>query len=166
LRELEKARLQQARESLDEAQALLAAEMDTGFVLTNLYYAYYYVILALMNPGVSAIPEDSYGVSKRLEYSQASLRIEDSPQFVAGSFNEGQVPLTMQGVTIGLFEQKYIKTGMFEKKYDDAIRRIFSTKPKCSGEKTPVSAKEVTELTALAGAFILDVETYLKKCTV
>jgi len=36
LRELEKTRLKQARESLDEAQALLAAEMDRGFVLTNL----------------------------------------------------------------------------------------------------------------------------------
>jgi len=49
LKELERARLTQARESLDEAQALLADNMDTGFVLTNLYYAFYYSILALMN---------------------------------------------------------------------------------------------------------------------
>jgi uncharacterized protein (UPF0332 family) len=125
MKDLQKERLKQARESLDEAQALLAEEMDTGFVLTNLYYTYYYAILALMN--------------------------------------EGQVPITMQSVTIGLFEQKYIKTGMFEKKYDDAIRRIFNSKPKCSGEKTPVSAEEVKELAALAGAFILDVETYFNK---
>lgn len=128
MKDLQKERLRQARESLDEAQALLAAEMHTGFVLTNLYYAYYYAILALMN--------------------------------------EGQVPSTMQSVTIGLFGQKYIKTGMFEKKYDDAIHRIFSSKPKCNGEKTPVSAGEVNELVALAGAFVLDVETYLKKCAV
>jgi len=125
LRELEKERLKQARESLDEAQALLAAEMDTGMVLTNLYYAYYYPILALMN--------------------------------------EGRVPSTMQSVTVGLFEQQYIKTGIFKKEYGDAVRRIFSSKPKCSGEKTPVSGEEVNELSVLAGAFVQDVETYLKK---
>jgi uncharacterized protein (UPF0332 family) len=122
---LEKARLQQARESLDETQALLAAEMDTGFVLTNLYYAYYYAILALMK--------------------------------------EGQVPTTMQSVTIGLFEQQYIKSASFKPEYGNAIKRVFSSKPKCSGEKTPVSAEEVNELAALADAFILYVETYLEK---
>ena len=125
MKELEKARLKQARESLEEAQALLAAEMDTGFVLTNLYYAYYYPILALIN--------------------------------------EGQVPSTMQSVTIGLFEQQYINTGIFKKEYGDAVHRIFSIKPKCSGEKTPVSGEEVKEMAGLAGAFIQDVETYLEK---
>ena len=125
MKELEKERLKQARKSLDEAQALLAAEMDTGIVLTNLYYAYYYPILALMN--------------------------------------EGRVPSTMQSVTIGLFEQQYIKTGIFKKEYGDAVRRIFSSKPKCSGEKTPVSAEEVKELATLAGAFLHDVETYREK---
>ena len=125
MKELEKARLKQARESLEEAQALLAAEMDTGFVLTNLYYSYYYPILALQN--------------------------------------EGQVPSTMQSVTIGLFEQQYINTGIFKKKYGDAIKRIFNVKPKCSGEKTPVSSEDVKELAVLASAFIQDVETYLEK---
>ena len=125
MKELEKARLKQARDSLEEAQALLAADMDTGFVLTNLYYAYYYPILALQN--------------------------------------EGQVPSTMQSVTIGLFEQQYINTGIFKKKYGDAIKRIFNVKPKCSGEKTPVSSEDVKELAVLASAFIQDVETYLEK---
>jgi uncharacterized protein (UPF0332 family) len=104
LRELEKERLKQARESLDETQALLAAEM-----------------------------------------------------------NEGRVPSTMQSVTIGLFEQRYIKTGIFKKEYGDAVRRIFSSKPKCSGEKTQVSAEEIHELATRAGAFLHDVETYRKK---
>ena len=40
MKELEKSRLKQARESLVEAQALLDGEMDTGIVLTNLSYAY------------------------------------------------------------------------------------------------------------------------------
>ena len=125
MKEMEKARLMQARDSLEEAQALLAAEMDTGFVLTNLYYSYYYPILALQN--------------------------------------EGQVPSTMQSVTIGLFEQQYINTGIFKKKYGDAIKRIFNVKPKCSGEKTPVSSEDVKELAVLASAFIQEVETYLEK---
>lgn len=36
MKDLEKSRLKQARESLDEAQALLAGNMDTRFVLMNL----------------------------------------------------------------------------------------------------------------------------------
>ena len=123
MKELERSRLKQARESLEEAQALLASDMDTGFVLTHLHYAYYYPILAIMN--------------------------------------EGQVPSTMQSVTIGLFEQQYINKVFFNEKYGDAIQRIFSIKPKCSGEKTPVSTDEVKELAALAGSFIETVENYL-----
>ncbi len=125
MKDLEKSRLKQARASLEEAQALLTGEMDTGFVLTNLYYAYYYPILALMN--------------------------------------EGQVPTAMQSVTIGLFEQRFIRTGILKNEYGDAVRRIFSIKPKCSGEKIPVSGMEVNKLAVLASTFIQDVETYLVK---
>lgn len=124
MKDMEKTRLKQARESLDEAQALLADGMDTGFVLTNLYYAYYYPILALMN--------------------------------------EGQVPTTMQSVTLGLFERQYIHTGILKKEYYDAVRRVFEVKPKCSGLKTPVSEEEVDRLKFIAGAFIQDVEAYLE----
>ncbi len=124
MKELEKARLKQAQESLDEAQALFTDGMDTGFVLTNLFYAFYYPILALMN--------------------------------------EGQVPTTMQSVTLGLFEQQFIKTGLFKQEYASAIYRLFILKPKCSGEKTPVSAGEVNTLLDRARKFINDVEEYCK----
>ena len=77
--------------------------------------------------------------------------------------NEGQVPSTMQNVTIAFFEQRFIRNGVFKKEYGDAVRRIFNSKPKCSGEKTPVSAGELNELAALAGAFIQDIETYLEQ---
>jgi HEPN domain. len=123
VKELEKARLKQARESLDEAQALLTERMDTGLVLTNLFYAFYYSILALMN--------------------------------------EGQTPTTMQSVTLGLFEQQFIKTGKLPKRFRDAIQRVFDSKPKCSGEKTPVSADEVNTLLDRAREFINDVEELL-----
>jgi uncharacterized protein (UPF0332 family) len=125
MKDLEITRLKQARESLDEAQALLADGMDVGFVLTNLYYAYYYSILSLMN--------------------------------------EGQVPTTMQSVTLGLFERQYVRTGIMKKEYDDAVHRVFDIKPKCSGEKTLVGAGEIRELTLLASDFIQAVETYLEK---
>ena len=45
-----------------------------GFVLTSIYYAYYYAILALMNGG--------------------------------------RVPTVMQSVTLGLFEQQYIRKAL------------------------------------------------------
>jgi uncharacterized protein len=124
VKELERARLKQAQESLDEAQALLTDGMDTGFVLTNLFYAFYYPILALMN--------------------------------------EGQVPMTMQSVTLGLFEQQFIKTGLFKQEYSRAIYRLFILRPKCSGEKTPVSASEVNTLLDRAREFIHNVEEYCK----
>jgi len=113
----------QARESLEEAQALLEAGMDTGRVLTNLYYAYYYPVLALQN--------------------------------------EGRVPDTMQSVTLGLFEQKYIATGIFKKAYADALRRVFTGKPTCSGERTPFDQAEVEALMALAQSFQTEVEKHI-----
>jgi uncharacterized protein (UPF0332 family) len=124
MKDLERTRLKQARESLDEAQALLMDGMDVGFVLTNLYYAYYYPILALMN--------------------------------------EGQVPTTMQSITLGLFERQYIQTGIMKKEYYDAVHLVFDIKPKCSGEKTSVRAEKIKELTVLASDFIQTIETYLE----
>ena len=122
MKEREHVRLDQAREALEEAKALLAEGMDTGFVLTNLFYAFYYPILAIMN--------------------------------------EGQVPTTMQSITIGLFDQQFIKAGIFRQEYSDAAHRVFTLKPKCSGEKTPVSADEVNKLLALARDFIADAEEH------
>jgi len=123
MKDLEKARLAQAREALDEARVLLVDGMETGFVLTQIYYAFYYPILALMN--------------------------------------EGQVPTTMQSVTIGLFDQQFIRTGVFRQEYSGAVHRLFDIKPKCSGEKTPVSADEVNSLLVLARDFIAAVEEHL-----
>jgi len=126
MREMERIRLDQAKEALEEAEALLAEGMDIGFVLTNLFYAFYYPVLAIMN--------------------------------------EGRVPTTMQSITIGLFDQQFIKTGTFKQEYANAVHRVFTVKPKCSGEKTQVIADEVNELLALARDFIADAEehcTYL-----
>ncbi len=48
---LEKTRMQQARASLDEAKAILDGNMDAGFVINGLYYAFYYPVIALVYQG-------------------------------------------------------------------------------------------------------------------
>ena len=78
MKDLEKARLAQARESLDEAQALLDAGMDTGRVLTNLYYAFYYPVLALLNEG--RVPETMQSVT---------LGLFERQYIATGAFKQG-----------------------------------------------------------------------------
>jgi uncharacterized protein (UPF0332 family) len=48
---LVKTRMNQARESLDEAKALLESDMDAGLVVNGLYYAFYYPLIALVYQG-------------------------------------------------------------------------------------------------------------------
>lgn len=127
MKEMEQVRLDQAREALDEAVALLAEGMDIGFVLTNLFYALYYTVLAITN--------------------------------------RGQVPNTMQSVTIGLFDQQFIRAGIFRQAYSDAVHRVFALKPKCGGETSTVSTDEVNRLLALARDFITDAEAYCTRRT-
>ena len=127
MKELEQVRLDQAREALDEAVALHTEGMDIGFVLTNLFYAFYYSILAIMN--------------------------------------RGQVPGTMQSITISLFDQQFIRAGIFRQAYSDAVHRMFVLKPKCGGEKSTVSADEMNRLLALARDFIADAEAYCTRRT-
>lgn len=49
--ELQNKRLEQAHEALEEARALLDAGMDDGLVLTSIYYAFYYPVIALVYNG-------------------------------------------------------------------------------------------------------------------
>jgi uncharacterized protein (UPF0332 family) len=114
----------QARESLQEARALLAEGMDMGFIMNNLYYALFYPVLAVLN--------------------------------------EGQVPTSMQSVTIALFDKEFIQTGVFEKRFVDALRRAFDLRPKCSVAPSEVSREEAERLAALAEEFISRVEKYLQ----
>ena len=46
-----KTRMNQARESLAEARALLDGGMEPGLVLNSLYYAFYYPVVALVYQG-------------------------------------------------------------------------------------------------------------------
>ena len=48
MKTLERARIEQAREALAEAQALRDEGMDASFVLNNLYLAFYYPVIALV----------------------------------------------------------------------------------------------------------------------
>jgi uncharacterized protein (UPF0332 family) len=117
--------MKQAKESLDEAKALLEAGMDVGIVLTNLYYAFYYPVLAVLY--------------------------------------EGKVPETMQSVTLGLFDQQFVKTGIFKREHADAIREVFDIKPKCSGGEVCATGEVIRRLMAQAQGFIAEAEAYLRQ---
>ncbi len=113
----------QARESLLEARALLAEGMDMGFIMNNLYYAFFYPVLAVLN--------------------------------------EGQVPTSMQSVTIALFDKEFIQTGVFEKRFADALRRTFDLRPKCSAPPSEVGREDAERFAALAEEFMARVDAYL-----
>ena len=123
--DLQGTRIDQARAALDEAAALQAAGMDAGFVLNNLFLAFYYPILALVQTG--------------------------------------RVPDAMQSVTLGLFEQQFVRTGKIAGTYLEAVRRAFELKPKCGGGCLPVSAEEIGGLFGQARSFIASVETILNQ---
>ena len=121
---LAQSRMAQARESLQEARALLAEGMDMGFIMNNLYYAFFYPVLAVLN--------------------------------------EGQVPTSMQSVTIALFDKEFIQTGVFEKRFVDALRRTFDIRPKCSVAPSEVSREDAERFAALAEEFMARVDAYLR----
>jgi uncharacterized protein (UPF0332 family) len=123
MNDLVRQRLEQAKASLEEAAALRAAGMDIGFILSELYYAFYYPVVALVY--------------------------------------EGSVPSAMQSVTIGLFEQRFVRTDVIAREYFDAIRRIFDLKPKCGGEGVSVSSEEIDRLSDQARSFLEKVSAVL-----
>ncbi len=122
--DLIQSRMAQARESLQEAKALLTEGMDMGFIMNNLYHAFFYSVLAVLN--------------------------------------EGQVPTSMQSVTIALFDREFIQTGVFEKRFADALRRTFDLRPKCSVAPSEVSREDAERLAALAEEFMTRVDVYLR----
>ena len=125
IRELVQKRLRQAREALGEARAIHEEGMDIGFVLTSLFFAFYYPVIALVC--------------------------------------QGRVPESMQRVTIGLFEQQYVDTGIMPQRFSDGLRRIVDLNPECSGGRMPVSNSEVEHLLLMAEDFISTVGQYLAK---
>ena len=66
------------------------------------------------------------------------------------------VPAAMQSVTIALFDKEFVRTGIIEKRFSDALHRAFDLKPKCSpGSLKPVNRDDVREL-------LLEAETFLE----
>jgi uncharacterized protein (UPF0332 family) len=69
------------------------------------------------------------------------------------------IPLTMQSVSISLFEGEFVKTGMIDQRFFHALRRLFELKPKCSTlQLHMISRLEVETLLAEASGFIDTVE--------
>jgi uncharacterized protein (UPF0332 family) len=74
--------------------------------------------------------------------------------------HEGKVPDVMQSVTIGLFDQQFIKTGIVPVRFSEALRRVADLKPSCGGGSRPVTADEIHRLLLQAVDFITAVEQY------
>lgn len=75
--------------------------------------------------------------------------------------NEGRVPDVMQSVLIGLFDRQFIATGIFPRKYSDALHRLFSLRPACGGEAATVAGGEMKGLVSVAGEFLKAAEAFL-----
>jgi uncharacterized protein (UPF0332 family) len=75
----------------------------------------------------------------------------------------GRVPETMQRVTIGLFDQQFIETGIMPERFSHALRRVFELKPSCSGGSGSVTSSEVEHLFMLAEEFIVTVEHHMAR---
>jgi len=73
----------------------------------------------------------------------------------------GRMRDSMQSVTIGLFEQQFVRTGLISREHGDAVRKAFELKPKCSGGGLTASGDEVELLLSRAEEFIRDAESYL-----
>ena len=67
----------------------------------------------------------------------------------------------MQSVTIGLFDQRFVRTGSIDKAFLDAIRQMFELKPKCSGDRVLVTEEEIERYVQCAASFIVAVEGLL-----
>ena len=106
-RENVRLKLSQARESLEEAGALLKEGADLNFVMNSLYYAFLYPALGLLQ----AI----------------------------------KVPTPTQGTAIALFEREFVKSGEFDGKFLDAMRRAFELRPACDCEEPKKITKEDIE---------------------
>ena len=76
---------------------------------------------------------------------------------------EGRVPETMQSVTIGLFDQQFVRTGKIETAHADAVRRMFELKPKCGGGSLLAAPDELDRLFHQAGLFHRSVEALLRE---
>ena len=116
MNELQRSRLMQAKDALDEAKALLTAGMDIGFVLNNVFLAFYHPVVALVHGG--------------------------------------RVPDVMQRVTIGLFDQRFVRTGAISPDFLVALRRAFELKPRCGAGSPAAGGGEIEGLMEQAALFI------------
>jgi uncharacterized protein (UPF0332 family) len=116
-RENVRLKLAQARESLEEAGALLHEGADLNFVMNSLYYAFLYPALGLLH----AI----------------------------------NVPTPMQATAIALFEREFVKSGEFDGRFLDAMRRAFELRPACSCEGSKkVTKEDIEQLLPVAHEFL------------
>jgi uncharacterized protein (UPF0332 family) len=70
----------------------------------------------------------------------------------------------MQSTAISLFEREYVQTGIFERRFLDALRRAFDLRPACECRKNIVNA-DIEELLPVAQDFLDAVEKKYNKAS-
>lgn len=126
-------KLTQARDSLDQAKSLLAANMDLDFVANGVFYTMYYAVLC-----------------RSWYYAVLAL------------FQKRKLPPATQNVTIGLFDQEFVQTGTFDWRYSQALHRAFELRKTCSCEdRKNATRKDIDDLLPVAVEFVQKVEAMI-----
>lgn len=123
-REIIQSRLNQARESLDEAKTLLIQDAEVNFVMNSLYYAFLYPVLGLLLArGITA---------------------------------------PVQSAALSLFEDEFVRTGDFDRRFLDAVLMAYDLRPACSCEgKKQVRPEDIEQLLPIAEEFLMHVERFV-----
>jgi uncharacterized protein (UPF0332 family) len=72
---------------------------------------------------------------------------------VLGLIQARQLPAPMQSTAISLFDREYVQTGIFERRFLDALRKAFDLRPACDCQKNIVHA-DIEELMPIAQDFL------------
>jgi uncharacterized protein (UPF0332 family) len=80
---------------------------------------------------------------------------------VLGLIQARQLPAPVQNAAISVFEQEYVQTGIFERRFLDAFRRTFELRPACECHRNIVKS-DIEEILPVAQDFLDAVHTNIQ----
>ncbi len=81
---------------------------------------------------------------------------------VLGLLENRGITAPMQSAAIALFEQEYVQTGGFERRFLDALQRAFELRPACAceGQRKP-APQDIEQLLPIADEFLERVRRFI-----
>jgi uncharacterized protein (UPF0332 family) len=73
---------------------------------------------------------------------------------VLGMLQARKIPTPMQSTAIALFEREFVRSGEFDVRFMDAIRRAFELRPACACEGQKVTRQDIEQLLPVAQDFL------------